>query len=424
MRRTSLFPALIATAVATLPGAAQATSTTCSTTTVCAEYINTSSASSGGVAIHGEANGGIGVRGTSVSNTGFYGASGSGSYLTPGVEGESPNTQGSAAGGAFGLAFYANPNDAPTYGVMGFGSFDGTYGQTTHAGNDFGAEGYDNENNYSNGGVRAYSEYGTGMLAEGSGTPTLSLYATGLPIGMYAVADKNGATNLNEAIALVAESNSYAIVADNTSANTQTALGEPSVLIDAYNTKSNATLMIVDNSGNEQLAGTLSTSKGMYARTVGASGIARIAYGARLTTPEIEDIGEGTMSNGRAVVTIDASFGDSIDPRSDYHVFLTPKGDCNGLYVTNENASGFTVRELHGGRSSLAFDYRIVAKPHDDNGSRLALAPALAQPAGLPRGTRTGTTMPVSADQRLGQRIGPQAFARAVADIRQRLNAR
>jgi hypothetical protein len=53
--------------IAMLTGAARATSTTCATSVVCAEYINTSS----GVAIHGEANSGIGIRGTSVTNTGF-----------------------------------------------------------------------------------------------------------------------------------------------------------------------------------------------------------------------------------------------------------------------------------------------------------------------------------------------------------------
>jgi hypothetical protein len=77
---------------------------------------------------------------------------------------------------------------------------------------------------------------------------------------------------------------------------------------------------------------------------------------------------------------------------------------------------------LHGGKSTLAFDYRIVAKPHDENGSRLALATAIARPATLPRGKRAGGTIPLTPEQRVEQRIGPQAFARALSDIRQRLN--
>jgi hypothetical protein len=44
-----------------------------------------------------------------------------------------------------------------------------------------------------------------------------------------------------------------------------------------------------------------------------------------------------------------------------YHVYLTPLGDCNGLYVANKTATSFEVRELRGGTSDPAFDYRIVA---------------------------------------------------------------
>jgi hypothetical protein len=46
----------------------------------------------------------------------------------------------------------------------------------------------------------------------------------------------------------------------------------------------------------------------------------------------------------------------------DYHVFLTPNGDCKGLYVTKKTANSFEVRELGGGKSSIAFDYRIMAR--------------------------------------------------------------
>ena len=45
-----------------------------------------------------------------------------------------------------------------------------------------------------------------------------------------------------------------------------------------------------------------------------------------------------------------------------YHVFLTPYGDSNGLYVSNRSSSGFQVREQGGGKSSLKFSYRVVAK--------------------------------------------------------------
>jgi hypothetical protein len=53
-------------------------------------------------------------------------------------------------------------------------------------------------------------------------------------------------------------------------------------------------------------------------------------------------------------------------------VFLTPNGDCHGLYVASKSARGFTVRELGAGSSSIAFDYRIVAKRRGFEQVRLA----------------------------------------------------
>ncbi len=55
----------------------------------------------------------------------------------------------------------------------------------------------------------------------------------------------------------------------------------------------------------------------------------------------------------------------------DYHIFLAPRGDSNGLYVNGLTASGFEVREQKGGTSSLDFDYRVVARRKDIPGPRL-----------------------------------------------------
>ena len=49
--------------------------------------------------------------------------------------------------------------------------------------------------------------------------------------------------------------------------------------------------------------------------------------------------------------------------------------DTRGLYVSLKTPSGFEVREAQGGRSSLPFDYRIVARPLDAANDRLPLAP-------------------------------------------------
>jgi len=74
-----------------------------------------------------------------------------------------------------------------------------------------------------------------------------------------------------------------------------------------------------------------------------------------------EDFGQAQLVGGQATVTIEAMFLSTINTDVPYHVFVTPLGDCNGLYVTNKAATSFEVRELGGGTSDVAFDYRVVA---------------------------------------------------------------
>jgi hypothetical protein len=69
-----------------------------------------------------------------------------------------------------------------------------------------------------------------------------------------------------------------------------------------------------------------------------------------------------------------------MDRSADYYVSLTPLGDTRGLYVNAKSPAGFAVRETQGGRSGIAFDYRIVAHPSDANTDRLSPAPEMRTP--------------------------------------------
>jgi hypothetical protein len=83
-----------------------------------------------------------------------------------------------------------------------------------------------------------------------------------------------------------------------------------------------------------------------------------------MQSPEnwFEDFGSGALSNGAATVALDPTFTETVDTGTEYHVFLTPRGECEGLYVSATTANGFEVHELHHGTSNAAFDYRVVAK--------------------------------------------------------------
>jgi hypothetical protein len=75
-----------------------------------------------------------------------------------------------------------------------------------------------------------------------------------------------------------------------------------------------------------------------------------------------EDAGSGRLQSGSVGIALEANFAAVVNSEVDYRVFLTPNGDCKGLYVSNKTATSFEVRELGGGASNVAFDYRIMAK--------------------------------------------------------------
>jgi hypothetical protein len=85
-----------------------------------------------------------------------------------------------------------------------------------------------------------------------------------------------------------------------------------------------------------------------------------------MESPEhwFEDFGSARLKRGGATVKLDSDFA-KVVVLNDYRVFLTPEGDCKGLYVRSKQRATFEVRELQGGTSSIAFSYRIVGKRKD-----------------------------------------------------------
>jgi len=86
--------------------------------------------------------------------------------------------------------------------------------------------------------------------------------------------------------------------------------------------------------------------------------------------PEVlfEDYGTGQLINGEAQITIDPIFSQNIqvDKKHPLKVFIQLEGDCNGVYVTNKSANGFTVKELQKGKANVSFSWHIVANRKDE----------------------------------------------------------
>jgi hypothetical protein len=156
--------------------------------------------------------------------------------------------------------------------------------------------------------------------------------------------------------------------------------------------------------GNVHITGTV--SYGFKAAVVAfPDGTQRMLHGMESPEPWFEDFGAAKLKRGRAMVKLDADFAKVIT-RGDYHVFLTPRGDCRGLYVRSQSGASFEVRELGGGTSSVAFSYRIVAHRKDIKGQK--------------RFPKVDTRLPIPAR---GRRRPPTLRA-FIADVEKRARAK
>jgi len=116
--------------------------------------------------------------------------------------------------------------------------------------------------------------------------------------------------------------------------------------------------------GNVHITGNLTFGPLLMAAVPFPDGTRRALY--CMESPELcfEDFGSAKLRRGRAIVRLDANFA-KVVKRDDYRVFPVPEGDCRGLYVRRKSAASFEVRELNGGKSNVAFSYRIVGKRRD-----------------------------------------------------------
>ena len=205
-----------------------------------------------------------------------------------------------------------------------------------------------------------YGVYGEQVTGNSSGFSRPSAIwgdASAAP-GVLATSDSEDAL-----VAVTADSSNFGQAAaffDNTSTNTS----DPVIYAAGFGVGG---VCIINTSGDLNCSGSKSA-------VVPVDGGSRKVALYAIEGPEnwFEDAGSAHLSNGEAVVNLEGIFGQTVNTDIDYHVFLTPNGDCKGLYVTQKTATSFVVRELGGGTSSIAFDYRIMAKRKGYENIRLA----------------------------------------------------
>jgi hypothetical protein len=100
-------------------------------------------------------------------------------------------------------------------------------------------------------------------------------------------------------------------------------------------------------------------------------GSERVMHTVEAPESWFEDVGRAQLRQGVARVEVDPDFAAVSRLGDDYHVFLTPEGPSNGLYVTDRSSTGFEVREQGEGTSEIGFSYRIMTRRADVGAGRL-----------------------------------------------------
>ncbi len=133
--------------------------------------------------------------------------------------------------------------------------------------------------------------------------------------------------------------------------------------------------------GNVQVQGNFTVTGQKAAAVPHPDGTHRQLYCVEAPESWFEDFGTAELVDGRAEVAFEEIFA-ALVRREDYHVFVTPEGDCRGLYVVRKSKAGFEVRELQDGSSTLRFSWRIVARRADVEVERLAKVQLGERPEG------------------------------------------
>lgn len=127
-----------------------------------------------------------------------------------------------------------------------------------------------------------------------------------------------------------------------------------------------------NTTGSSLINGNLDVTGSCCAR-VGTSDGDRHMYATEATQAIFSDQGVAQLVKGKATITIDPLYAQTVNLREDYLVFLTPRSaDTLGLAVVSQSPTSFEVSELGGGHGSYRFNWLIDAPRKGYEGERMA----------------------------------------------------
>lgn len=370
-------------------------------------------ASSSGIGVEGRASGptgsGVGVEGLTYNTNGFgvLGAAEASTGGTYGVVGRSLSPEGtgvhgrasSATGETYGVSGTSDSSDG--IGVYGFadsttGSSSGVFANSTSTGG-YGVFAINSATTGDTTGVASTVKSPTGTGIYGTNDAT-----TGASLGIEAAtsSEDGGIAMLGIGVTRSAEGANVTLrpigVWGDTNVDSGVgvlATADFGIAFAGYNDAENISTAKLENDETTDITGNILATHsphfgGICEIDVGGdlacngskSAVVPVDGGTRkvalyaIEAPEnwFEDAGSAQLSNGVAIVRLESTFAQTVNSDIEYHVFLTPNGDCKGLYVTNKTSDSFEVRELGGGTATVGFDYRIMARRKNYETIRLA----------------------------------------------------
>ena len=338
----------------------------------------TRSSTAGAAGVRGESNGGYGVFGQSIASAG--------------VRGEGSIFLSSTASGVVGVASGCEFANASNVGVGGSGrglpgapaNKTGVLG-TTDGG--VGVQGFAMAGGI---GVRGSANAGGGPDFNGNGTGVAGRSGSGTgvrgestsSIGVHGKSTNNAGVFAQGPIGLYAAGTGVAGVFGGSSGgfgfwgNSATSAGIYGTSTSGPGVRAESTNSFGLHAKGPTYAGVFEGNVFVTGRVIAQGGVGASATATTTTRALAEDVGEATLANGKATVTLGQDFTDAVN--GDYRVFLTELADLGGLYVARKGPREFEVRSRGTGQvvASGRFDYRVVAKTAGANTPRQApLAP-------------------------------------------------
>jgi hypothetical protein len=320
--------------------------------------------------------GGDGIRGqASANNNGVTGASPNGfgvvgsSTNSTGVGGSSTNSVG--AGGFSNTSHGVQGISTSGGGVVGFSN--SSFGMSGQSTSGVGAGGFSN----SSFGVSGQSTSGVGAGGfSNTNTGVQGVSTRGLGVGGFSTSNFGTfGSSTNSFGVRGVSTNSIGVSGVGSSIGVA---GSGNIGVNGFSTSAFGGSFTgpqnTPGAGSLRLVGNIVKTGGEFSEALPhPDGSQRLLYAPLSPESWYEDFGRGELVEGRARVEFDPDFAAilGIDD-GHYHVFLTPEGDSNGLYVSSRNPTAFEVHEQQGGTSNLTFSYRVVAKRKDGQPERLA----------------------------------------------------